>query len=254
MLPREEWLKIAQSLPIGRSIRMLHRREGRPNLIIWNKPDAWSCYCHSCKEGGVVEKAHVRFGLESPEALKSNLNLPNDRQPQAMWDEPTVQRIGMFLASKGMDYLMLPPLWYSCTRKRLLIQNAQGWMGRDITGNALEKWLTYNQQHYLHHYIGASSTAIVEDTFSYYKMIWAVPHINVMCALGSSLRDFHIATLINQSKVFICFDGDRAGWGGAAEAVKRLRPLGIDARDSCSPDGKDPKDLSAAELNQLVKE
>lgn len=196
----------------------------------------------------------MRFGLASPEALKSNLTVPTDLIPQAQWDEHTALMIGRFLATKGMDYLMMPPMWYSCTRKRLLIQTAQGWMGRDVTGNALEKWLTYNRQHYLHHYIGASTTVIVEDTFSFYKMIWAVPHVNVMCALGSALKDYHMVALLGQASVLICFDGDKAGEHGAIDGVQRLRALGVPVQNRCAPAGYDPKDLSAAQLVELTKE
>lgn len=148
---------------------------------------------------------------------------------------------------------MLPPMYHSCTRKRLLIHGPKGWMGRDLTGNALEKWLTYDRQHYLHHWVGSSTTIVVEDTFSYYKVIWALPHVNVMCALGSSLRDTQLVRLLGQAQILLCFDGDEAGYSGAADGVQRIRALGVPVQSRCAPEGKDPKDLSAAELNQLLE-
>lgn len=252
MLPREEWLAKAQSMPIGRVWRGLHRREARPNLVIWNKSDSWSCYCHHCHEGGVVMKEHVKFGMDSPEALRSIMTVPDDKVKQSLWDEHMTDRVGRFLASKGMDYLMLPELWFSSTRKRILIQDAMGWMGRDITGNALEKWLTYDRQHYLRRFVGSKTTVLVEDTFSYYKVIWALPHYNVMCLLGSDLRDRQIMPLLNQDKVLVCLDGDKAGHAGASDAVHRLTALGIPAKNRCAPTGYDPKDLTAAELIHLL--
>ena len=84
-------------------------------------------------------------------------------------------------------------------------------------------------------------------------MIWAVPGMNVMCALGSDLKDYHVVALLGQAQVFICFDGDKAGWHGADDGVQRFRALGVPVLSRCAPDGKDPKDLSAAELLYLIR-
>lgn len=252
MLPLEEWLPKAKAMCIGGHDRFFHRREKRPNLVIWNKPDAWTAYCQACKEGGVVKKEHVLYGVASPEANKSILTLPCDLQRQSQWDDITAYSIGQFLASKGMDYKMLPEMFYSCTRKRLCIQTEQGWMGRDVTGRALDKWLTYNGQHYLYTDRGSDTVVMVEDSFSYFKVLWAVPELNVLCCLGTGLKPSIIARCMNMRQAILCFDGDQAGYKGATAGAQRLRAIGVFADSRCAPEGKDPKDLSAASLCSLI--
>jgi hypothetical protein len=256
MLRREDWLRKAQGLCIGRQERIFHGRERRPNLIIWNKPDMWSCYCQACRKGDVVMKEHVRLDVLSPEAKRSDLSLPTDIRCHSMLDMGTQCMTATFLASKGMDNLMMPSWHYSCTRKRILIQTPEGWMGRDVTGNALEKWLTYNGQTYLWHSRGAARrTVVCEDTFSFLKLIWATQNrieCNVMCALGTGIKDSIMMRLLKQEYVQFMFDGDAAGYKGAAEGVARCRGLNISAMSCCSPAGKDPKDLSGEELRNLI--
>jgi len=253
MLPEEDWLRKAKALPIGRQDRLYHGREKRPNLVVGNLPDRWWAYCQHCKQGAVLHKEHVRLGVASPEAKKSNLSLPCDLVPFSMLDEPTLHVLSVFLASKGMDAVMLPPLWYSCTRKRILIQVNEGWLGRDVTGNALEKWLTYTRDtKYLYWNQYAARTVVVEDVFSYFKVIWAKPNYNVMCALGTGIKDSIVMKLLNHNLVYFMFDGDDAGHRGADTGVTRLRGLGTPAVNVCAPLGHDPKDLSAAAIRSLI--
>lgn len=256
MLLREEWLKKAQALCIGRTDRVFHKRETRPNLVIWNKGDRWSAYCHACHKGDVVMKEHVRLDVLSPEVKRSDLSLPQDMRLHSLMDEGTQAMLATFLASKGMDNLMMPPWYYSCTRKRILIQLNEGWMGRDVTGTALEKWLTYNGQHYLWKARGAARhTVCVEDTFSWLKVIWATEgriNCNVLCALGTGIKDSIMMRLLKQEYVQFMFDGDAAGYKGAAEGAQRCRGLSIRATACCAPAGKDPKDLTGEEIRNLI--
>lgn len=257
MIPKEHWLRKAQGLCIGRQERIFHLRERRPNLIIWNKPDMWSCFCQACKKGGVVMKEHVRLDAVSPEAKRSDLSLPTDMRLHSLLDVGTQAMLAEFLSSKGMDSIMMMPTWYySCTRKRILIQTAEGWLGRDVTGTALEKWLTYNGQGYLWHgVIGAQLTVCCEDTFSWLKIIWATQgriQCNALCALGTNIKDSIMMRLLNQDRVQFMFDGDAAGYKGAAEGVARCRGMSIKAMSCCAPAGKDPKDLSGEEIRNLI--
>lgn len=254
MIRKEDWLLKAKSLCIGSSTRVFHGREHRPNLVIGNDIDKWWCYCQACKHGGVQQKEHVMLGT-SPETKRSDLTLPRDLVRCGIGLDPVLDHgVGQFLASKGMDYSMLPDLWYSCTRKRILIQTAEGWLGRDITGNALEKWLTYNKQQFLWKGRNSNTTVVVEDTFSFYKVLWAVEQVNVMCALGTACKNSMLVQLLDtrQSTVIFLFDGDPAGHHGADAGAHRVRGFGIQGFSQCAPGGKDPKDLQAHELQTLI--
>lgn len=238
---------------MGRQDRLFHGREKRPNLVIGNLPDRWWAYCQNCKQGGVVQKEHVRLGVASPEANKSNLTLPCDLARFGDLDEATLHALSTFLASKGMDAVMLPPLWYSCTRKRILLQLNEGWIGRDVTGNALEKWLTYTRTtQYLWCQRDSSTAVVLEDAFSYFKVIWADPSHNVMCALGTGIKPSILLKLSTQQRTYFMFDGDAAGYKGATEGVHRIRGLGGLAHECCAPLGHDPKDLTAVQIRNLI--
>lgn len=256
MLDRECWLKKAQALPVGGSDRLFHGRENRPNLVIQNLSTKWVAFCQCCKEGGVVDKEHVRLDVVSPEAKRSDLSLPSDLQSSMVWPEPTTQAIAKFLASKGMDLIMLPNAYYSDRRKRLLVQTAYhpGWMGRDLTGNALEKWLTYNGQHYLLEQRSSAALIAVEDAFSFYKVIWATKSLgcSVMCALGTGMKPSIMTAMLKFNSIYFMFDGDAAGYKGATEGANRMQALGKVAYAACAPSGCDPKDLAAEHIRRLI--
>lgn len=247
MIPRELWLAKAKGLGVNTTTRVYHLNEKRPNLVIGNSPEKWWCYCQACKQGGVEEKEHVRLGY-SPEAKRSDLTLPpNMHSIDALL--PGLQAAVLaFISSKGMDLCMLPPVYYSDTRKRILLNTEQGWLGRDITGLAKEKWLTYSGAHWLGRYVPDAPAVIVEDAFSFFKLAWAVPEWSTYCALGTRLHPGLLTGLLGTPWVSVMFDGDDAGFDGADVAVLRLRGLGLKARERCAPDGKDPKDLQAAEI------
>lgn len=255
MLQENDWLPQAKRLSIGMRMRVRHGREGRANMTVCNDTDRYWAYCQRCKDGGVVLKDHVRLGATAP-AESCDLTLPYDRVPVigSEWERP----VGEFLARKNMDFLYLPPsLEFSCTRKRILVQTSQGYMGRDITENSHQKWLTYNRQHYLQTTPSnqAQGTAVVvEDTFSWYKGQFAMPQYDWFCALGTSLHDSLVLKLVQFDRVLIFFDGDTAGYTGAEKAWRRLRSLGVQCHSLSPPFGKDPKDMQLHEIVRLLGE
>ena len=246
MLPKEEWLDRAKRLAIGMSYRVRHKQERRHNLVIGNDHDKWWCYCQACKEGGVVQKDHVRLDLTSPERTRSILTLPIDMTP-AIPDS-----VYRFLASKGMDVKYLGSLLYSQSRKRLLLQEDGGWFGRDVTGDAMEKWLTYNGTQYVGKVTPGSTCVITEDLFSMYKVRWALREQTeycTLCALGTGIKDSLVRALLNADRVVWMLDGDTAGYKGASEGAHRMEALGVPSVARCAPDGLDPKDM---EINSII--
>ena len=257
-LRREDWLHLAQGLAIGRNARYPHKgdRTTRPNLVVSNAPDRWSAYCMSCKRGAAVFKEHVRYSPRAPKA-STELALPKDMQH---WRElPLWQRenIARFLLSKNMSALFLPELYYSKERERLLLSWAGAWLGRDLTGDSPQKWLTYNGARYLPPALaeGKPVALVTEDPFSMFKVAAACPEHAVYCALGTRLTDALALALSGQhSQTLFLFDGDKPGWEGALRSARRMRGLGQRAREACAPWGQDPKDMAVAAISLHVQE
>lgn len=250
MLPHHEWLEQAKRLAIGMRIRVKHRNERRCNLIICNDTDKYWAYCQACKDGGVVQKEHVRFDLMSPEAKKSNLSIPHD-----LSNAKEFAQVGAFLVSKGMDYMYLPNnVLYSPSRKRILLNEHGEWHGRDITGNAKEKWLSYNHSIFVG--VVRSPIAIVtEDLFSMYKVRWALrddSSVDVLCALGTGIKTPLTVELLKAERVLWMFDGDAAGYKGAQEGAHRMQALDRSSAAVCAPLGHDPKDLECEAIRRLA--
>ena len=75
MLHPDEWLREAKRLPIGRAARVYHGAEHRPNLVVKNLPDRYTCYCHRCHEGGVVLKEFVKVEQPTVKASESTVTV-----------------------------------------------------------------------------------------------------------------------------------------------------------------------------------
>lgn len=249
-IPERLWLPRAQRLAVGQRDRIFHLAEKRPNLVIGNDPDKFWCYCQRCKEGGVSEKTHVRLVTRAPVA-STMLTLPDDMSTDPVVMEPALRH----LCSKGMDLTYINPwcsyVGFSPSRQRMILCILGHWLGRDITGDSPQKWLTYNGAKYIPPVTPGSPTAVlVEDTFSYCKVQWACPNVDVYSALGAHLPDGLLLRLQAQahSLVVIMFDGDEAGYSGARAVALRLRAFGIKTMIACAPKGHDPKDMTINDI------
>lgn len=252
MLQEQDWLPQAKRLSVGMKLRVTHGRERRPNMVLGNTSDRWWAYCQACKSGAVVLKEHVVLGLHEP-APPVDLSFPTDlvRVLGSEAETPVMR----FLASKNMDSMYLPELWYSASRKRLLLDTGHGWMGRDITGNSPSKWLTYNRQKLLGTVKLGMIAIVVEDTFSWYKVRWALRNSQgycVLCALGTGVHDALVLELLKARGVLWFFDADAAGRKGASSGCKRMRGVGVLSSEIFPPEGLDPKDMQCNAILNLI--
>lgn len=212
----------------------------------------------SCKEGGVMFKTHVRVTGIEPPPRSTELTLPQDIRAVSDLPDHIQRPVLRFLLTKNMDLMHFPGgLFYSDQRKRLLVPTAWGWLGRDTTENSPQKWLTYQRSQYLG--TPGPTTVIVEDPFSYFKILWAIKYddrfktLATVCSLGTNVKPALFVQLLGVSAVGIFFDGDRPGADGSQVLARRLTALGIRAVPCCARSGKDPKDLSGEEIrNHLI--
>lgn len=255
-LPDDEWLHLAQRLPVGATMRFRHRNERRPNLVVGHETGHYWAYCQACHDKGKVAKDHVLVtGVKAP-VTSTSLSLPRDLIRVDTADLFTRESIAHFLARKSMDMLYMPELWYSAERKRLLIKTKQGWIGRDLTGASPQKWLTYSAGC---HYLADSITQhviLVEDAFSWIKTAYAIsttPNWSCVCLLGTEIRPQLLNNLIQQSvsSVHLLLDGDGAGSRGSLRGMRLLKPFVPKCSIGCAPGGLDPKDMQLRQLREL---
>lgn len=258
-IPTEEWLALAKRLPVGQSDRVQHRFEGRQNMVVRNKPEGWSAYCHACAEGGFVPKEFVKIQAEEPREYRQML--PPDLVHLDAADAYAQQRVYAFLASKSMDMLHMQQAvcMYSPRAKRLVLgltgPDSAAYLGRSIIG-AQPKWTQYSTP--VAGYpsfvkVGEGSRVVItEDTFSALKVQWACPDVQAVCSLGTKLSDALVLYLLSRGDpVTIFFDGDKAGVSGAEKGRIRLAGLGMPA-SAYTVHGKDPKDLSAQQIREVL--
>lgn len=257
-LLKEDWLPLAEKLAVGMSARYRHGREGRPNLVVKNLSDRYVAYCQSCKEGGVHMKEHVRIGVPVPTGPEP-MTTPEDCVliHKDSLAPATIEGIGAFLAIKGMDFKYLPrDLYYSRSRKRLVICSDGHILGRDLTGRSPHKWMHYCASAYLGKPQVGDTAFVVEDPFSYYKLRWAIADqraVHVYCSLGTGLTDQLAVALLGHDRVVFFYDGDEAGEKHGYLNAKRMRGMGVTSVWYCAPSGMDPKDMSVLALQLHVE-
>lgn len=254
-LRQEDWLTVAKSLPEGGTVRIIHKGDGssRPNLVVGHKVGEYWAYCHACGVGSNVPKTHCLTPTARPPADSGRLDLPTDVVPVSCMSRVEQVAIGELLASKGMDYLYLPRLAFSESRKRLIVDTGQGRFGRDTTGHSPQKWITYDGTKFLIAGRGQYSV-VVEDLFSWYKVHWALrgQGVSVVCALGTHVRPALLLELSKADRVMFFYDGDEAGSSGATQGGRRVHAFGVPVVARCAPDGMDPKDMTINQIREHV--
>lgn len=256
MIPPEEWLADAQRLPIGGRRRVRHNEEHGKAMVVYNDIDRWSCYCHRCGEGGVVQKQHVLLGV--PEVQPSVMPYPQDAIPATA--SPWWQGAYTMLLSKGIDAsrdLAGLPLYITERDRRLLIPTSLGWIGRALAGQQ-PKWVSYGcapPVYGMHPHDNPAPGAVwvlTEDLLSAYKVRRAVPEYTAVACLGTRLSTKLLERMLGSIFVVIAFDGDAAGRAGAAKVAHRLRGVGLRCRIADTPEGFDPKDMWVSDIRKLV--
>lgn len=249
-LHETEWLHLAKQLPVGGVGRHYHGAERRPNLVVKNLQDRYTCWCHSCHSGGVVQKEHVRL-TDAPEVVPSTKDVGFLRGIDTSRPDPNVpfKEIVTYLHSKNMtlEYLkQFNPQW-SANQQRLVLSSPDQVLGRDITGRSKSKWFRYSGER---SYVRGTAepfrptVILVEDLFSAAKGQYFCPPSVLMVAMtGTVLYDDLLVELLKVGRVYLMLDADKAGAEGMLKAKNTLKLFGKDVHDVSLPEGLDPKDM-----------
>lgn len=251
MLHPDEWLKEAKRLPIGRSARVYHGAEHRPNLVVRNLPDRYTCYCHRCHDGGVVLKEFVK--VQAPVvAVENTLSLPSDAVAlSASTQSSYLSKVVGLLHSKGLSFPTVAGYnpRYSPSVNRLLLDVPGQTIGRAL-GSSCSKWVRYNATT---SYVAPRGISVhggrfflCEDAFSALKAAFYLPDgWYPIAMLGTELHKDLLTVLLTADLVLLAFDNDDAGIAGAIKATRKLRLLNISYRCEWCAVGNDPKNESS---------
>lgn len=276
MLHRSEWLDQCKRVPVGQSRRIVHGAEGRPNMVLYNNPDSWSVWCHSCHEGGRINKEYLEPVDTSVPVYRKFLDTKGLVTLAGM-DKQKYKDLVMLLHSKGMSTALVSKhnCFYNTVDDRLVFRFNGLDIGRDCTGRSPAKWLHYDRDNraefvYLQGKTvnGTEPLVLVEDLFSAIKVNHYTGWSSI-CCLGTRISDEIIRFissvaytgkqqgLLQREAVtriaVASFDGDSAGRGAERDLVNRCSLRGLGYRTVRIPDGLDPKDLNHTQLIETFK-
>ena len=201
-------------------------------------------------------------GVEEPKENKPltfQLNLESSPYLESRGLAPeTVSYFGLGLCNRGsMQGRIAIPIY---DHEGKLIAYAGRWAGEDseipegegkykLPGGFHKSLVVYNLQRIP---AGTKQVILVEGFFSVFAL-HQLGYKNVVSTMGSSISDEQLQLLCERVQgVQVFFDGDAAGETGALEVGAKLYASAIWCRMVKCPEGKQPDQLSAEELKQLL--
>jgi hypothetical protein len=269
-MDKHEWLADAQRVPVGQSRRVYHGAESRPNLVVYNNPDCYSAWCHSCQKSGYVPKEVLqRVDTSAPVFHKCLSATDCVTLPELARGHPEkFKRLTLLLHKKHMSGALIAPYSpvYSLTDDRLVFTFKGSSVGRDCTERSHAKWLHYHNTAepreflYLQGEITQGTrepVVLVEDLFSAIK-VHKYTGLSTLWCKGTHISDAIITFLTYPKRTVelypvLAFDGDVAGHKAYRTASKRLSIRAVPFTHVVVPDGLDPKDLNHTGLLTLFE-
>lgn len=270
-MDRHEWLEDAKRVPVGQSRRVYHGAESRPNLVVYNNPDSYSAWCHSCQTSGYYPKEVLqRVDTSAPVFHKYLSAADCCTLDKLSRDHPSkFKQLVLLLHRKHMSTALLAPYKpvYCIADDRLVFTFKGASVGRDVTERSHAKWLHYHNtaepMEFLYlqgeiKHCTREPIVLVEDLFSAIK-VHKYTGLSTLWCQGTHISDAIVGFLTYPRDdvpfyPILAFDGDTAGRKATQIASKRLSIRGVGYKTVNIPDTLDPKDLSHKELIELFKE
>lgn len=247
----DHWLPQAKRLPVGRSARIHHGAETRPNLVVRNEAGRYSAYCHHCHEGGVQPKEFVSVVKAPPDPKVKNPKCPGALVAFKDAPEALKKELIEFLLTKDMHTALMPEFcYYSAQDKRLVFNTPDQVVGRDLTGASHAKWYSYTRsvQYNRAAFKDFKDQVVVltEDYFSALKgQHYAPDHGLCVALMGTELHADLTVELCRAKFIVILMDNDKAGHTAAPKIQRTLELLGVPCVVDFPYANEDPKNMSS---------
>jgi hypothetical protein len=271
-LPQEDYLSIAQTLPVGGKGQYAHNCGDGKKLLVEHTPEAYKAYCYRC---GISGWTPIRLSLaERIERLKAQKAADEEvafspRPPMPpifdvdQW--PSYAKVWLYKAGLSKQWISdLGFYWHERSERVVMpVLNEQSelvfWQARGFQAGRAKYLSQPLPTHIMKPVFKSAVTAsepasdlgvlcITEDILSAVRVgqcteTWSI--------LGTSLSDA-AANLIRETgkPVRVWLDGDEAGIKGRRKIIPQLRALGVDAKAIRSE--LDPKFYSQEEIQAYV--
>jgi hypothetical protein len=270
MLNPASWLEQAQRLQVGERKRMGHDCGPGECLIVENKSDGWSAYCHRCSPdygNGWIPKPkpslHERLALlagvthaDDAARLRPTLPRPQEHSTQA-W--PLFAKVWLYKAGlSNADIAKLGIYWCPAMQRVVLPVTEKGqviyWQARGFDEDR-PKYINpqVDRRRIVSQHGSGSTLVLTEDILSAWKV---GRHTEAWSIMGTKLQDLALSRIVGQGRpVLVWLDPDwnapplkRAGPRAMSKIVAQLRQYGVDAKRIISR--ADPKLLTPEEIHE----
>lgn len=262
----EDWLPLAQALPVGGHQKHPHWcGDGRP-LVVFNGDTKWSAYCHRCGNMPPVYKPlpGLRERLDAAaKVAQADAEIERDTRPPqpavfdlAEW--PVEARLWLFKAGFSREEIKQLGAYYHPKSRRVVLPvlskdcSIQFWQARRIFGSTGAKYLSMPsaRKSAMPLYGHGRSVTLTEDILSSFKV--ATAGFQALALMGTSLNDHSLAWLVAnpQLDINIWLDPDRAGLNATGEVQRQLSLVGREVRVIQS--ARDPKLHSKQEIRHVL--
>lgn len=261
----QDWLKVAESLPVGRSRKIHHEcgPAGDRSLSVTHEPECYRGFCYRCKVKLFEAKAlslgeRIRINQERREADKVLRSQTYPMPSVSRWELwPVEAQAWLLKAGIGEADSLRIGIYYHPPSMRVVLPypGTHHWQARAVMQGHKPKYISDGGTRQVsilpvQDVLAGDSVVLTEDLLSSYKMQMAGRR--ALPLLGTTLHDEHLALLLAWGRtVSIWLDPDEAGQKTAAAISKRLKVFGVEHRNIVS--GVDPKLYPRAEINRILE-
>ena len=260
MLDPQSWLPAAQELELGQRKRVDHDCGGGRVMLVENKPEGWSAWCHRCSDKGWHPKPQPSLGervaaLQTAQTADNKATadisppMPAEFDPR-LWPEPA--RIWLYKAGLSNARIEELGFYWSPDMRRVVmpVLNDQGtlvyWQARAF--DTRFKYINPPVDKPIYKQGCGPLLVLTEDILSAARVgevttAWSL--------LGTSADDRILSDILATGlPVRVWLDPDKAGLKGRRKLVPKLRAYGVDAVSIKT--AKDPKFYSNEEIRQFL--
>lgn len=260
MLDPRSWLPAAQELQLGQRNRVPHDCGDGRVMLVENKPEGWSAWCHRCSDKGWHPKptpslaerlTALKTATSADEKAAADVRppMPAEFDP-VQW--PMVARVWLYKAGLSNERIAKLGFYWNPDMRRVVmpVLSDQGklvyWQARGFDDRP--KYINPPVDKPLYKQGTGPLLVLTEDILSAARVgevtvAWSI--------LGTSADDRIITDIVATGlPVRVWLDPDKAGLKGRRKLVPKLRAYGVDAVSIKT--ALDPKFYSNEEISKFL--